>query len=132
VRTTIGRVLAVLLIALVVGCLEVVWITHRRAVHVGAFVIIINLAGDCDVRIPPSRNGKRMLCRDVPDYLQKDVKLPLGSVFVVIEYHTLPREVTNAIAGPLQERGYEFGMVTGPEIMGAGNSTADDHPVREE
>ena len=131
-KTKIVPALALLLIAVVVGYLEVGWIAHRKAVQVGAFVIVINPTGDCEVRIPPARSGKGMLCRDVADYLQKSVKLPLGSVFVVIEYSKLPRVVTDAVAARLKERGYEFGMVTGPELMGPGNSTADEHSVRQD
>ena len=128
----IGRTLAVLLIALIAGYLEVGWIAHRQAVHVGAFVIVADLTGDCEARISPSHSGRRMPCRDVADYLQKDVKLPPRSVFVVIEYSKLPREVTDAVAAPLKERGYEFGMVTGPELMGPVNPTVDDRPERQE
>jgi hypothetical protein len=97
-----------------------------------AIVIVINLAGDCEVRIPPSQKGQRILCREVPDYLQNQVKLPLGSVFGVVTYNKLPREPTDAVIAPLTKRGYQFGLVMGPVARGPGYSPGNDHPTREE
>ena len=84
------------------------WYVTRHSTRVDALVTLVNLAGDCELRIPPAAEEHRLPCRELPDYLQKEVHLPLGSAFMVFVYGKVPHEDTNRVIEPLQERGYRF------------------------
>jgi hypothetical protein len=107
----LGKV--VLGVAAVLGFCVVVWLGlgwyfSRHATRVDAFVTVVNLAGDCKVRIPPAAEEHRMLCRELPEYLQKEADLPLGSAFIVFVYGKVPLEDTDRVIEPLQQKGYRF------------------------
>src|SRR5580765_4853090 len=107
----LGKV--VLGIAAVLGFCVVVWLglgwyLSQHSTRVDALVTLVNLAGDCRVRIPPGAEEHLMLCRELPDYLQKEADLPLGSAFIVFVYGKVPYEDTERVIGPLQRRGYRF------------------------
>ena len=67
----------------VVLCLGFGWYLSRHSTRADAFVTLLNLAGDCKVRIPPAPEKHPMLCTELPDYLQKRAHLPLRSAFIV-------------------------------------------------
>jgi hypothetical protein len=103
----------VLGIAAVLGVSVVVWLGagwyfSRHSTEVNALVTLVNLAGDCTVQIPPAAEDHRMLCREFPDYLQKQADLPLGSAFIVFVYGKVPHEDTDRVIEPLQKKGYRF------------------------
>ncbi len=107
----LGKV--VLGIAAVLGFCVVVWLglgwyLYKHSTRVDALVTLVNLAGDCKVRIPPAVEERRMLCRELPDYLQKEAGLPLGSAFIVFVYGKVPHEDTDRVIKPLQQKGYRF------------------------
>jgi hypothetical protein len=84
------------------------WRLSRHSTRIDAVVTLVNLAGDCQVRIPPGADQHRMLCRDLPDYLQKKAGVPLGSAFIVFVDGKIPHEDTDRVIEPLQQRGYRF------------------------
>ena len=77
-------VAAVLGFCVVVLWLGLGWYLPRHSTRVDAIVTLVNLAGDCKVQIPPAAEEHRMLCRELPDYLQKEADLPAGSAFIVL------------------------------------------------
>jgi hypothetical protein len=86
----------------------------EHSTRVDALVTLVNLAGDCKVRVPPAVEEHRMPCRDLPDYLQKEAGLPLGSAFIVFVYGKVPHEDTDRVIKPLQQKGYRFVDVLQP------------------
>jgi hypothetical protein len=107
----LGKV--VLGLAAVLGFCVVVWLglgwyLPRHSTRVDAIVTLVNLAGDCKVRIPPAAEDHRMLCRELPDYLRKEANLPLGSAFILFVYGKVSHEETNRVIEPLQKKGYRF------------------------
>jgi hypothetical protein len=96
------------------------WYLSRHSTRVDAIVTLVNLAGDCKVQIPPAAEEHRMLCRDLPDYLQKEVHLPLGSAFMVFVYGKVPHEETDRVIEPLQQKGYRFVMVLQAKVTEPG------------
>jgi hypothetical protein len=84
------------------------WYLSRYCTRVDAIVTLVNLAGDCKVRIPPATEEHWMQCRELPDYLQMVADLPLGSAFIVFVYGKVPHEETDRVMEPLQKKGYRF------------------------
>ena len=49
-----------------------------------------------------------MLCTELPEYLQKEADLPLGSAFIVFVYGKVSHEDTDRVIRPLKQRGDRF------------------------
>jgi hypothetical protein len=96
------------------------WRLSGHSTRIDAVVTLVNLASDCQVQIPPGAEQHRMLCRDLPDYLQKEACVPLGSAFVVFVDGKVPHDDTDRVIAPLQRRGYRFVEVLQAKAKEAG------------